>query len=124
MSLSELYAELKGWQSGLAAIIGFGGLIIGALYNFRLNRKRDENLRKQEMISVAVAIYGEMVLLREEVAQLARIVANTERGGSDPIDAQFLEDNRSPEPEIYSAFSSKTWSATSKFIDTHNEILQ
>ena len=107
MSLSELYAELKGWQSGLAAIIGFGGLIIGALYNFRLNRKRDENLRKQEMISVAVAIYGEMVLLREEVAQLARIVANTERGGSDPIDAQFLEDNRLPEPEIYSALAAK-----------------
>src|ERR1700722_5331259 len=72
----SLYDELKGWQSGIAALFGFIALIIGALWNFRLNRRRDAALRAEEAISVAAALYGEVVLLRMEVASLARSVAN------------------------------------------------
>jgi hypothetical protein len=72
------YAEAKQWQSGIAALVGFLGLILAALWNFRLNRRRDKQLREEEMVSVAVAIYGEILLLRDELALLARWVAHWE----------------------------------------------
>jgi hypothetical protein len=76
-----LYAEAKQWQTGIAALLGFGGLIGAALFNFWLNRRRDARLRREEMISVASALYGEILLLRDELAQLARAVANYEING-------------------------------------------
>jgi hypothetical protein len=73
-----LYVEAKQWQAGIAALLGFLGLIFAALFNFRLNRRRDAQLRSEEMISVASALYGEILLLRDELAQLARTVASYE----------------------------------------------
>lgn len=47
--MSNDWAQLKDWQAGIGAVIGFGGLIIGALFNAHLNRRRDERLRVEEM---------------------------------------------------------------------------
>ena len=77
MSL-ELYNELKGWQTGISSIFGFGALIIAALWNFNLNRRRDAELKNDEALSVATALYGETLLLRKEVGRLAKVVASIE----------------------------------------------
>ena len=79
VTLSGIYAELKGWQSGIAALLGFIALIVGALFNFKLNRRRDDALRREEMLSVAIAIYGEILMLRTEVARLAVFVSHIMR---------------------------------------------
>lgn len=49
-----------------------------ALWNFRLNRRRDRALLDQEARSVAAAIYGEILFLREQLAELAHIAASFE----------------------------------------------
>lgn len=109
--MDSLYQELKGWQSGLAALLGFIALIVGALWNFHLNRKRDATLRQEEALSVAVALYGEIILLRNEVALLARSVANvheavgTERDPAIKFDRHFVEAHTLPEPLLYKALA-------------------
>jgi hypothetical protein len=77
-----MYEELKTWQTGIGALLGFVALIVAALWNFHLNRRRDDHLRKEEMRSVAAALYGEIVLLRIEVALLSKIVAKIECSGA------------------------------------------
>jgi hypothetical protein len=73
----SLYQEAKQWQAGIAALVGFLGLIVAALWNFHLNRRRDARIRAQETRTVASALYGEILLLRNELAALAEFVAQT-----------------------------------------------
>lgn len=107
----SLYQELKTWQQGLAALLGFMGLMAAALWNFRLNRKRDALLRFEEMISVTAALYGEMILLRARTAHVARIVANVYVSeGTDPdsvikFDKHLVEANKIPEPLLFKALA-------------------
>lgn len=102
---------LEGWQTAIAAVIGFVGLIAAALFNARLNRKRDDRLREREKLSVALAFYGEVVLLRREMARLARVVAVIEsNGGAEStslvkFDENFIKDNRLSDPIIYPALA-------------------
>jgi hypothetical protein len=70
-----LYAEAKQWQTGIGALFGFLALMGAALFNFYLNRRRDARLRQEEMVSVAAALYGEILLLRNELALLSRVLA-------------------------------------------------
>ena len=74
--IQDIYAEVKSWQTGLGALIGMGSLAFVAWYNFHLNRKRDRAQREAEAQSIAAAIYSEIILLRNQLALLARIVAN------------------------------------------------
>jgi len=104
--MSGVYEELKGWQSAIGAGFGFVALIIGALFNFWLNRRRDAKLRQEEMLSVATALYGEILLLREEMARLARTVANIEIH-DEQISLQFVQDHKPREPILYPAMASK-----------------
>src|SRR5688572_21201123 len=68
--------ELRGGQTAIGSFFGFVALMTGALWNFHLNRKRDEALRKDERVSVAAALYGEILLLRKAAAHLALVIAN------------------------------------------------
>ena len=81
--IQDIFAELKPWQTGLGAllgaVLGFLSLAFAALYNFKLNRRRDRELRETETRSVAAAIYGEIIPLRDELAQMAKKVADSER---------------------------------------------
>jgi hypothetical protein len=54
------------------------GLFLAASRNFSLNRRRDQELRDEEILSVAAALYGEILLLRQELALLARVVTEFE----------------------------------------------
>ena len=113
MSPIEFSNELKGWQTGIGALLGFLALIVGALWNFHLNRRRDAALRAEEALSVAAALYGEILLLRKEVGRLARAVANVHVNGGttrNPIvkfDEHFLEAHSLSEPLLYKALAPK-----------------
>ena len=72
---SNVYSELKEWQTGIGALLGFLALMAAALWNFRLNRLRDRELRRDEMLSVATALYGEILLLRQELTRLVTVIA-------------------------------------------------
>ncbi|MBA2933106.1 hypothetical protein HZF05_03245 [Sphingomonas sp. CGMCC 1.13654] len=110
MSWWALYQELKGWQSGIGSILGFGGLIAGALFNARLNRKRDNRLRDIEAITIALSLYGEIKLLRENVAAIASGLGAwfIIRGayGNDLPD-HYREIYPVREPTLYNALASK-----------------
>ena len=73
-----LYAEAKQWQTGIGALLGFLALMGAALFNFYLNRRRDARLQREEMVSVAAALYGEILLLRKELALLASAARQVE----------------------------------------------
>jgi hypothetical protein len=109
----SIYEEMKGWQGAIGSALGFVALIVGALWNFHLNRKRDAALRREEVVSVAAALYGEIVLLRVEVAELARAVANVSIAigtTPDPIikfNTHFLAAYGISEPTLYRALSGK-----------------
>jgi hypothetical protein len=101
------YAEIKSWQSAIGSGFGFLALLAGALLNAHLNRRRDNRLRGEEAQSVAAALYGEIMLLREELARLAKTVAGLEARRSLKVDEQFLEAFELPEPLLYKAIASK-----------------
>jgi hypothetical protein len=110
---ASFYEELKGWQGAIGSGFGFAALIIGALFNFRLNRRRDDLLRKDEALSVAAALYGEILLLRREAARLAVAVARVHLDVGmhrDPIvkfDSHFFEAHVLSEPTLYKALAPK-----------------
>jgi len=108
MSLGfDWYQELKGWQSGIAALFGFAALIIAALFNFWLNRRRDAALQREEMLSVATALYGEILLLRERIALLAKVLSYRYNAGEENVDDQLINDYEPREPALYPLLASK-----------------
>jgi hypothetical protein len=107
MSLSDFYSELKGWQTGISSMLGFLALSWAALYNFKLNRRRDAKLKEEEALSVATALYGEILLLRKEVGHLAKVVANVENYHVLTFDEHFLEAHPLSEPLLYKALATK-----------------
>lgn len=111
--LEDIYRELKGWQSGIGAMLGFVGLIVAALWNFHLNRRRDDRLRREEALAVGAALYGELLLLRDQLARTARFVGNRymahgiDSRRTPDFDRHFLEQVQMPEPLLYGALASK-----------------
>jgi hypothetical protein len=104
--------DLKSWQGGIGSLLGLLAILIGALYNFHLNRKRDEKIRSDEANSVAAALYGEILLLRIELAQVACAVSytfvNFGTGKSQKnFDSDFLEANTISDPILYMALAPK-----------------
>lgn len=74
MAFYEFYLHLKGWQTVIGAILGFGALTWGALYNYHLGRRRDDAVREKEATSVALGLYSEINLISKELAKLANSV--------------------------------------------------
>jgi len=107
----DFYAELKAWQTAIGAAIGFVALILGALFNSHLNRRRDTRLRHEEAIGVATALYGEIVLLRRETARIGNMIAARytsyayQKG--EAFDKHFVEDHNIPDEFIYKALADK-----------------
>lgn len=103
------WEELRQWQTaigaGIGAFLGFISLMGAALFNFWLNRRRDAQLRHEEMVSVAAALYGEILLLRDELATLA-LAANEHQGRlvQAPDDLRPYDPSK---PTIYPALASK-----------------
>jgi hypothetical protein len=107
MSPGEFYNELKGWQTGIGSMLGFVALMMAALWNFRLNRRRDAALRAEEALSVATALYGEILMLRKEIGTIATVVAKNELNPLRKLDKHFLKEYPLSEPLLYKALASK-----------------
>lgn len=110
MSWLAVYQELKGWQALIGSTLGFGGLIAGALFNAHLNRRRDNRLRDLEALTIALSLYGEIKLLRDDAADLARGLSSwyLERGAyNHSLPDFFRETYTVREPTIYNALASK-----------------
>ena len=103
----SVYAELKQWQTAIGSLLGFLALMVAALWNFHLNRRRDAALRAEETNSIAAALYGEIVLLRKQVAHVARAVAAIEASHDRKLDKHFLEAHTLSEPVLYKALAPK-----------------
>lgn len=108
-----VYAELKGWQQSLAALLGFSALIAAALFNARLNRRRDERLRVDEARAVAAALYGEMIIVQQSLGKMAKAVARRYvdhglgRRRGDAFDKHLLEEVGLPPITLYPALAAK-----------------
>jgi len=87
----------------LSAAVGAGLAAVGALLS---NRWRDSLQRSDEMRSVAAVLYGEVLLLRDELGLTARIVARLRVDGAD-ISRRIAEDYMPTEPVIYPAVASR-----------------
>jgi hypothetical protein len=107
----SIYDILREWQTLLGAMFGFTALLLGAMWNFYLNRKRDAALRREETIAVVAAIYGEILLLRQEVANIGNLVAQRHKNAhwreGEIFDRHFVEDRYFPETFIYQALANK-----------------
>ena len=73
------YAELKSWQTGIGAFLGMFALMVAALYNAKLVRKRDDYLREREARGLANVLAIDIDLVHAELAaltmQLDRVIA-------------------------------------------------
>jgi hypothetical protein len=80
MAVADLVQWLEGLKGGaptvvgalLGSVIGFVTLVLGALFNARLNRQRDDNLRKVETRSIAAALRAELAGIRETLLENAK----------------------------------------------------
>ena len=104
--IQDIYAEVKSWQTGLGALIGMGSLAFVAWYNFHLNRKRDRAQREAEAQSIAAAIYSEIILLRNQLALLARIVANAHARDRELVNSE-ADVYRPSKPVIFPSLSGR-----------------
>lgn len=109
MNFIELGQEVKGWQPLIGTLIGFGGLISGALFNAHLNRKRDDRIRDTEAITIALSLYGEILTLRNEVSQIANVLGRwyVNNGPHRAVPSHFREIFPLREPTLYKALAPK-----------------
>lgn len=113
MTWTEIYTEIKGWQGAIGSLLGFGALLFGALFNFRLNRIRDKRLRDEEVIAIASALYAEILLTRKSVAHMANVVGKRfvdhglGRVRGEPFSKHFLEMIELPELKLYPVLADK-----------------
>lgn len=103
--------QLQGAQSTVVGsfagfVFGVIALILGALFNFHLNRKRDAQLRFEEANAVAAALHGEIVLVRKELVRTAILVARIEEEVHS-FDKSFSELIRLQDPILYRALANK-----------------
>lgn len=101
----QILGDIKEWQTGigalLGALLGLVALMVAAQRNFSLNRKRDLEVRDGEMRSVASALYGEIILLRKELARLSRMIARDVLRGGPEYPRHFIEINTPSEPTVF-----------------------
>ena len=96
----DLYDTLRDWQEGLAILLGFLLLILAYLVNGRVVRARERERRRNEARAIIAALYGEIVVLREKVAQVARLIAEKAVRRAE-IGDQFVAENMPPAPALF-----------------------
>lgn len=117
--MTAFFSWLEGLHGGAAQIVGaFAGfcfgilaLIVGALFNAQLTRRRDNSIRLAEAKAVATAIYSEIVLLRMRAAYIGRITSRNRirEGFSSVVEFNkfYLENDISTDPIIYKSLLNK-----------------
>lgn len=98
---------LQGLQGGAATFvgaltgsaIGLIALVLGALFNAHLNRKRDNDLRLQETRAVAASLWAELLGLEEALTENAK--------GLDTSDSDFFLPDPSHSVRVFPSVISK-----------------
>jgi hypothetical protein len=77
--LLDLWGWVGGLKQGQATVLGLVGgfftLVVGALINAGLNRRRDDRLRREEQRGVATALRAELEGLRRTLSDAAEAVS-------------------------------------------------
>jgi hypothetical protein len=63
LSWLDVYATMLSWQTGIGAFFGLGALMLAALYNAELNRRRDDRLTDEKRRNLANALAAEFEAL-------------------------------------------------------------
>jgi hypothetical protein len=63
-------SALQPWQTAISAIVGFTGVIYAMLYNARSARKLARDVRRQEAVSLCVALQQELIAYRDHVTSV------------------------------------------------------
>jgi hypothetical protein len=110
VEISQVFLELRNWQALMGTALGFGALTWGALYNYRLGRKRDDAIREQEARSVALGLYSEINLISKELAKSANSIGRWFlRAGvhGDGLPSHFSDSFVLPESTLFKALAPK-----------------
>jgi hypothetical protein len=99
-AIDNLFAVARDWQQGLAILTGFVLLIFAILLNGRVIRRREYERRRNEARAILAALYGEIVVLREKIAVVARLIAEKAVQHSE-IGDQFVAENMPPPPALF-----------------------
>jgi hypothetical protein len=69
-------AALRDWQTFLAGVVGFAGLIAGALLNSAETRARDQRIRDEDRRALAASLMGDIFHLTSHMAGIAAGIAD------------------------------------------------
>jgi hypothetical protein len=100
LSLTRAIAVAHDWQEGIAILAGFLVLMLAYVFNARVSLRREVERRHNESRAILAALYGEIVVLREKVAVVARLVADKAMRHAD-LGEQFIAENMPPAPVLF-----------------------
>ena len=114
-SFDAFFAILKDWQEGIAILTGFLLLVTSLGLNARATRRREAERRLNETRAILAALYGEIVVLREKVAVVARLVADKAMRHAD-LGEEFIAENMPPAPVLFERLVDKVGVLPSSYV--------
>lgn len=98
--IGTLLEAARDWQEGIAILAGFVLLLMAFQVNVGATSRRENEHRRNEVRSILAALYGEIVVLREKLSTVARLVAEKAVRRVD-VDEQFIAVDTLPEPLLF-----------------------
>jgi hypothetical protein len=123
--------DLWGWvgdlKQGQATVLGLAGgfftLVVGALINAGLNRRRDDRLRREDQRAVATALRAELEGLRRTLSDAAEAVSQEGYLKSDEqINVPDLAQSIQIMPEVASKFGLLDGTIISAVVDAYGMV--
>lgn len=114
-SFARISAVAQDWQEGIAILAGFLLLVGAYLLNARGVRRREAERRRNESRAILAALYGEIVVLREKVSVVARLVADKALRHTD-LGEQFIAENMPPTPVLFERLVDKIGVLPSNYV--------
>src|SRR5262245_12463618 len=71
--------------AGLGSGLGLLAIILGAMYNARKNRQRDDRLREHDRQAVAIALHAELSITYKALLEGALELEGTKKPASDEV---------------------------------------
>ncbi len=115
-SFEEFAAVVRDWQEGIAILTGFLLLVVAYVTNARITRRREAERRLNETRAILAALYGEIVVLREKVAVVARLVADKAMRHQADLGEQFISENMPPAPVLFERLVDKVGVLPSAYV--------
>ncbi|MSP20897.1 MAG: hypothetical protein EXQ93_05130 [Alphaproteobacteria bacterium] len=106
---------LRDWQEGIAILLGALLIVAGMLMNGSTGRRREQDRRRNETRAILAALYGEIVVLRDKLAVVSRLVAEKTLRHSD-LAEQFIAENMPPLPLLFERLVDKIGVLPSSYV--------